>query len=151
MRRSLTALALVAGALALSAPPAVAAPPQPFSIHESIDFENGVFDFTSSSPLCPSGSFEDEVVNVRAFQSERRVNVTIDTVFTCDDGSGTFSMRKHVNILFDDVANPSSGPVTLTGGTGAYEGLAGHGVDIGLTDNESGIGTGEITGLLVHP
>ena len=151
MRRFIFVVALIPAALAFAAPPAVGAGVNAFTIHETIDFENEVFTFTASDALCPSGTFEDEVTNARAFQSETRVNLTIETVYTCDDGSGEFYAVKHVNILFFDNFNTNSGPVKLVGGTGAYEGLAGHGDDVGRDDGETGIATGDISGFLVHP
>jgi hypothetical protein len=46
--------------------------------------------------VCDSGSFADEP---RAFAGGRngRINIVIDTVYTCEDGSGTFFAQKHVH------------------------------------------------------
>jgi hypothetical protein len=58
--------------------------------------------------------------------------VLIRTVYTCDDGSGTFTMLKHVFIQFNpDFSSTNTGPVQILGGTGAYADLLGHGVDDG--------------------
>ena len=75
-------------------------------------------------------------------------NLLIRTTYTCDDDSGTFDMLKHVFLTFgeqDDSTN--TGPVQIVGGTGDYEGIIGHGVDVGAS--AGGIGVGDITGFVV--
>ena len=152
MRRSTALLALSPAFLALGLPStADAAPASRVTINETLDFENESFTFTESGPLCPSGTFEDEVVKATAFQSEMRVNLTIDTVYTCDDGSGEFFVRKHVNILDFETFTTSSGPVKFVGGTGDYDGQAGHGSDVGTDPGPPTPATGTITGFVVHP
>jgi hypothetical protein len=142
---------VAAGALiGLGAPMAAAAPPEPFTITETVDFsEGGVDTFTATGDaLCPSGTFEDEV---EAFggnpETTGKFNLLIRTVYTCDDGSGTFFAQKHVFIeIVDEDTETNSGPITFHGGTGAYTTLRGHGVDIGRA--EQGVGVGEISGVL---
>ena len=151
MRRPLTALALAPLALGLAPSPAVAAAAQPFTINETLDFANGVYTFTATGPLCSSGTFEDDVTKAVGGQSDTHVLLSIDTVYTCDDGSGSFFVHKHVDFWFSQDGLPSDGPVKLTGGTGAYTGLAGHGSDVGSRPVSDDQGVGTISGVVVHP
>jgi hypothetical protein len=86
--------------------------------------------FTASEPLCPSGTFVDEFVGGGgAFNSGVFYHgQTVRKTFTCDDGSGTFTILFHPNF---SPATPSgceeAGPFAVVGGTGAYAGLRGHG------------------------
>jgi hypothetical protein len=143
----------VMGLLALSvgAEPAHAAAPVPFTINEQVNFDTGVSTFTATEPLCPAGTFEDDV-SVAAFaHSDRarsgRLNLLIHTTFTCADGSGTINMLKHVLITFTDDGSTNSGPVQILGGTGDYAGIGGQGVDIGSASGPTGVGT--ITGFVI--
>ena len=146
-RLVLSLAACVSVALVGAASTAHAAQPVPFTITEEIDFANGVFDFTATGPLCPSGTFEDTVVAVGiAHHDPSGLNLLIRTVYTCDDGSGTFDAIKHVFITFAD--NTNTGPIELQGGTGAYTNLSGQGIDSGFTVGD--LGTGNITGVLVR-
>jgi hypothetical protein len=72
----------------------------------------------------------------------------IRTVYTCDDGSGTFNALKHVFITFTDDGSTNTGPIQLLGGTGAYTELVGHGVDNGTTVGDTGVG--QISGFIVQ-
>jgi hypothetical protein len=147
----LAATCIAAGALVAStAPAAHAAPPEPFSITESIDFNSeDPPTFEATSPLCTSGTFEDEVIAVGGGRGPNsKVNFQIRTVYTCDDGSGTFDAQKHVFVtLNEDESATNTGPITLHGGTGDYTRLNGHGVDNGTASAE-GEGVGIITGVL---
>jgi hypothetical protein len=146
-RSTLAAAICVAGAItATIAPSAEAAAPQEFTITEHIDFTTGQFTFDATGPLCESGTFADEP---RVFAGGRngKINIVIDTVYTCDDGSGTFFAQKHVHIRFDDDSTSSTGPIQLQGGTGTYSGLRGHGFNTGAT--VGGVGTGTISGYIV--
>jgi hypothetical protein len=131
--------------------PAHAADNIPFTINEQVDFDAGVFTFTSSDPLCPSGTFVDDVDVVAAAHSEHTnsggLNLIIRTTFTCANGSGTFDMLKHVFITFTEDGSTNTGPVQILGGTGDYAGLVGHGVDVGSATGPIGVGT--ITGFVV--
>ena len=144
---------IAAGALlAVTAPAAHAAPPEPFTIIETIDFNSEELPtFTATGPLCASGTFEDEVVGDRAAgnpDATGKFNLLIRTVYTCSDGSGTFFAQKHVFItLNENGSSTNTGPITFNGGTGDYTGLSGHGVDNGTASAE-GIGVGTITGVL---
>ena len=139
--------------LTFTAPAAHAAPPEPFTITENLDFTAGTFEFTTTGgALCPSGTFEDEFIaqggNDTSIEHASKVNLQFRTVYTCDDGSGSFFARKHVFlVLNEDESSDNSGPISFHGGTGDYTTLSGHGVNIGhgKTDNTA---VGEISGVL---
>jgi hypothetical protein len=144
---------LAAGALlAFTAPAADAAAPEPFIINEDLDFVNEVFTFTTppDGPLCPSGTFADEVkavggVNVPTLP---KANILIETVYTCDDGSGTFFAQKHVFLIINEHGTQTNtGPISFKGGTGDYAGISGHGFDTGSVTAEQ-IGVANISGVL---
>lgn len=146
----LAGVTLAAGALlAIITPTAHAAPPVPFTITQQSDStEGGVNTFTASGPLCPSGTFVEEA---RAFAGRpdrtSRLNVLLRTVYTCDDGSGTFFALKHVFLTIEGDGATNDGLITLHGGTGDYVGLNGHGQDIGF--GSGGLGEALITGVIV--
>lgn len=156
MRRIMKLAALALGLLVpLGATAAAqAAEPVPFTITEEINFVTGDFTFTATGPLCPSGTFVDEVKVVappepQGPESSGRLNLLIETVYTCDDGSGTFNAVKHVLLTLSGDNFTNTGPFQLLGGTGAYTGLVGHGVDngFGLADVT---GHGDISGFVVQ-
>jgi hypothetical protein len=133
----------------LGAPAAEAAPPEPFTITESLNFETGTYTFTASDPLCPSGTFEDEFVGGGGHpDTTGKLSLLIRTVYTCADGSGTFNAQKHIFLtLNEDGSTTNSGAITFNGGTGDYTRLSGHGIDLGSADAE-GIAVGNISGVL---
>jgi hypothetical protein len=148
--KKLAGLFIASGALlAFTAPAAHAAPAEPFMIVENLDFNAGLFEFTTTEgPLCPSGTFQDELIavggNDTSVSRTSKANFQVRTVYTCADGSGSFFARKHVFLDFNDSTN--KGPITFHGGTGDYTRLSGHGVDIG--EAAEGIGIGRISGVL---
>jgi hypothetical protein len=157
MRRILKLGALALGLLVPlgAAAAAQAAEPVPFTITEQINFATGEATFTATGPLCPSGTFVDDVQVVapspessRGADSSGGFNLVIRTVYTCDDGSGTFNALKHVFITFSDDSSTNTGPIQLLGGTGAYTDLAGHGVDNGTASGDTGVG--QISGFVVQ-
>jgi hypothetical protein len=78
-----------------------------------------------------------------------KVNLRITTVYTCDDGSGTFDMLKHVFVVGNpDGSFSNTGPVQILGGTGAHAGLIGHGVDNGTGSGDTAVG--QITGWVLQ-
>lgn len=130
---------------------AQAAAPVPFTITEQVNFATGFNTFTATGPLCPSGTFIDDV---RVFaghpESTDMLNLLIRTVYTCDDGSGSFFALKHVFITFvDEDSITNTGPIQLLGGTGAYTQLVGHGVDNGASTGDTGVG--QISGFITQP
>jgi hypothetical protein len=148
-RPTLVAAAVLLFAFAGGAASAQAAEQVPFTITEHIDFAAQTFTFTSTGPLCPSGTVEDTVATVAGGHSgQPKIELLITTVYTCDDNSGTFDMLKHVFITFNpDGSFTNTGPVQILGGTGAYAGLIGHGVDNGATSGDTGFG--QITGFVI--
>jgi hypothetical protein len=131
---------------------AAAATQVPFTITETNiqffpDYDTG--DFTTTGPLCPSGTFLDTYRALAGIQGQHFQhpveNVTVDTVYTCADGSGTFFMLKQVRLVALPPGIDNTGPVSLHGGTGAYVGLTGYGVDNGVN------GDGHISGNIVQP
>src|SRR3954464_12981216 len=104
-------------ALALLAPvgaaeSAQAAAPVPFTIIELVNFGTGVNTFTATGPLCPSGTFVDDV-NVFAGHPDRTgsANLLIRTIYTCNDGSGTVYSLKHVFLTFGEDSSANTGPI----------------------------------------
>ena len=71
--------------------------------------------FTSSPPFCPSGTMADVA----------HYGENADRVSTCDDGSGTITLR--VTALPAEHAVNGTGLWRITGGTGAYAALRGKG------------------------
>jgi hypothetical protein len=152
MHRSLKALAL--GPLvvaALAAPHASAAAAEPFTLTSTADFANEVFTFTATGPLCSSGTFEDDVVQASGYQSDLHVLLVIESVYTCNDGSGSFFVRKNLDFWFGLDGGPGNGPMKITGGTGDYAGIAGNGYEIGGRPVDIDHGAGTATGVIVHP
>jgi hypothetical protein len=154
-------LAAAAGAVALLAPlgaatSAQAAAPVPFTITEHLNGATGESTFTATGPLCPSGTFTSDLKvfapppGSPAIDASGGGNIQGGSVYTCDDGSGTFNARKHVFITFTDNGFTNTGPIQLVGGTGAFTNLTGHGVDIGSTNFDTGVGTGNISGVIVQ-
>jgi len=74
--------------------------------------------FTSSTPFCSAGTAEDQ----RVLAGQK---VTSVRVYTCDDGSGTATLRME-NIPFEHVVG-GAGTWEVTGGTGSYAKLRGNG------------------------
>jgi hypothetical protein len=148
--KALIGTCVAAGALlAVGAPTAAAAPPEPFTITEAVDFsEGGVDTFTATGALCLSGTFEDTVETGAGHpDTTGKFNLLIRTVYTCADGSGSFYVQKHVFVtITGEDSSTNSGPITFHGGTGDYTSLSGHGVDVGTASGEQGVG--RISGVL---
>ncbi|QGN58065.1 hypothetical protein [Nostocoides sp. HKS02] len=149
---SLTAalLGLVAANAATAATANASGAPQPFTITETIIPAAGVSAFTATGPLCPSGTFADDVsvfAPSAGNSHSNGLNLLIHTVYTCADGSGTFNMLKHVLLTFTDTGFTGTGPVQIHGGTGACAELSGQGVDTGARVGDQGFGN--ITGTVL--
>jgi hypothetical protein len=126
MRRAGFLLAALA-AFALAVVPAAYA--QEPTITTAITFPPGgepLGTFTATEPLCPSGTFVDEFVGGGGGDLYHAFSVR--KLFTCDDGSGTFTILFHPQF---SPATPAScqeaGPFSVVGGTGDYTTLSGHG------------------------
>ena len=91
-------------------------------------------------------------VKQAAVSPDRAGKFIINTrsVFTCDDGSGTFNvMTEGVGTaVTDDFATPK-GSTQLLGGTGAFTGLTRHGSGTGSINFATGTATGTISGFVV--
>jgi hypothetical protein len=127
--RRLTTAAVCVTALCLGpAPPALAAPTQ-VKLHldgthpVGADRHDGTF--TASPPLCPSGSWLGNGANSR--------------VFTCADGSGTFTVGFNGEL---EHVQGASGPWTITSGSGTYTALRGKGT--ATIDASTGVNTSPI-------
>ena len=138
MTRSIIRTATIAIAIAaLAAPTALAAAPlanaQTPTIVTNITFPEGEFlgTFTASTPLCPSGTFVDQVVGGGGAFDNAHVlvfAVTVRKLFTCADGTGTFTIQFHPQLTPATAADcHESGPFAVVDGTGAYAKLRGHG------------------------
>jgi hypothetical protein len=78
--------------------------------------------------LCASGTTaQPDGVEVTA--RRRTLTYKLDKVFTCNDGSGTFTL--HVRALYLPCAPADRGVWSVVAGTGDYEGLRGSGVLVG--------------------
>lgn len=152
--RKVIASAGAAGLIAvgLSASPAMAEPgkrqPQPFLIQESQKSFGASMTFTASGPLCRSGTWNDDLTHF-AETPNAKWQMVATTVYTCDDGSGTFSAEKNTHLqFFPDGGAMSHGPFRIVGGTGAYEGLHGSGRNDGEGNWMTGDGSATIRGHL---
>jgi hypothetical protein len=133
MRRiAIWALLAVLGCFALAVAPSAQA--QTPTIVTDITFPEGgepFGTFTASEPLCASGTFVDEFVGGGgAFRSGRvAYNAsTIRKMFTCADGSGTFTILFHPQFTPAIPAGcEQAGPFAVIGGTGDYAQLRGQG------------------------
>jgi hypothetical protein len=152
-------LAAVAGAVALLAPLGVTASAQaaeqvPFTINEQITLgpSGPVLEtFTATGPLCPSGTFVDTVQNPPSPDQAGKSTLIVRSVYTCDDGSGTFNALKElVGTAGPDDTATSTGPIQLLGGTGAFTDLIGHGVDTGSINFATGTATATDSGVVVR-
>lgn len=132
--------------------PASAVATVPFTMADEVIPDLGVFTFTATGPLCASGTFVDDVkVAAFALSDQARSGggfVLIRSVYTCDDGSGTFEMLKHLTLNFTEDGFTDAGPVQILRGTGAYARMTGHGFTSGGTDFASGLGGGTTTGVI---
>jgi hypothetical protein len=131
---------------------AAAATQVPFTITETnIQFFDtyDTGDFTTTGPLCPSGTFIDTYRALAGLVGQQfqhpLEHVTGDAVYTCADGSGTFHLLKTIRLAATPPGIDVTGPVSFQGGTGAYGGLTGYGVDNGIN------GEGHISGNIVRP
>ena len=115
-----------------AAAPLLADAPLAVTIATHVEFNPDVYGtFVATGPICPTGTvnFVDDVVG----SGPAAFNVNGTVRFICDDNSGSFVLRVHPQAAsrskdgFD-----LAGPWSVWGkGTGAYEGLAGHG-DFGV-------------------
>ena len=121
----------------------------PFTISDHVEFATDNSTFTATGPLCPSGTFVDDTQVIAGHpDTSRHIKLLNRTVYTCDDGSGTFNTLRQIFItLGPDGYFTSTGP-QLHEGTAAFTDLTGHGVD-NATGNATGV-DGQISGFVVH-
>ena len=130
-RRILAVLVALGCLVPASAPSALAQEP---TILTDITFpeEGAPFGtFTALDPLCPSGTFVDEFVGGGGAFRSGHVDYNASAIlkmFTCTDGSGTFTILFHPQFT---PATPAgclqAGPFAVIGGSGDYAKLRGHG------------------------
>jgi hypothetical protein len=155
MRRVLVVLAAVALLFTVWSPAAVVAAGQPHGVAISSEMtrsephNTGTFtatgDAASSGMMCTSGSVTDLDLVRRAPNQ-----LSVRKVFSCEDGSGTFTVRLQVHQDFE--AQTETFTWVVLGGTGAYKDLRGAGGGTTETaDLASGPVTNIYTGFLVDP
>lgn len=158
-RRRTTTRAMLVGVSLLGAleiaSPASAAAPLPFTLTDHVNNVTRLYTFTATGPLCSSGTFVDDVkLGLFPASDHARADggiILIRSVLTCDDGSGSILMLKHLTLTFTENGFTDSGPEEILGGTGAYAGITGHGFTNGGTDVGKGIGGGTTTGIVQLP
>jgi hypothetical protein len=125
----------VAAAVALAATGvAGASPGTPLTISGQTTFGSpGAFQTSPGSGLCATGTTSDSNIGQlfsTGGQSGRHIIFHDQKTFTCDDGSGTFTMNLQVMLVFGNPADSFSW--RIISGTGAYTNLHGTGSGVGL-------------------
>ena len=129
MRRAIVLVGVLAAALLVLVPPAVAQPrPASFTVVEQFEQESGVFT-SDGSIVCASGTTSNETFG-SGFQSDRGVIFHVRKTITCDDGSGSFTLQLQARAGFN-VGDMTSGPWVVLRGTGDYATLRGQGTVTG--------------------
>jgi hypothetical protein len=83
-------------------------------------------DAVDSGLICESGTFVDTAIRFAGFQSDRgTVQILVVKAFTCDDGSGTFTVKLQIQANF--VTGLESFSWVVLDGTGDYASLRGSG------------------------
>jgi len=93
----------------------------------------GTFQTSVGSGLCATGTTSDSNIGnlfTTGGQSNRHLIFHNQKTFTCDDGSGTFTMNLQVMLVFGNPTDSFSW--TIVSGTGAYTNLHGTGSGVGL-------------------
>jgi hypothetical protein len=128
---------LVAAAVAAVVAPLAMAPSQAtaantdtrVSIVATEDFVTGTGSFEASGAgLCSSGT-TSQPDGVTVIERRRTLTFVLDKVFTCDDGSGSFTMQLRAWWL--PCAPSNRGVWTIIAGTGDYASLRGSGQQVG--------------------
>ena len=79
-----------------------------------------------SGLICASGTFVDTGIRFAGYQSDRGiVQLLVVKEFTCDDGTGTFTVKLQIQANFD--TGIESFTWVVLGGTGEYGSLHGSG------------------------
>jgi hypothetical protein len=136
-RRTTILVAIVVALWALTglAGPVGATSPQQVTIVSHVTFNPdgpNYGDFTASGDavesglICESGTFVDTAIRFAGYQSDRgTVQILVIKQFTCDDGSGTFTVKLQIQANFD--TGIESFTWVVLGGTGDYASLHGSG------------------------
>jgi hypothetical protein len=105
----------------------------------------------TEGPLCPSGTYVNTNAITPSPDQAHTFIINTRSVFTCDDGSGTFNVMTQARgtAVTDDFAT-TTGTTQLLGGTGAYANLTGHGSGTGSIDFAAGTATATIVGVVVR-
>ncbi len=111
----------------------------------------GTFEATGSAAdqgvVCRKGLVDDlTVVDMSPLQNGRDVDAALDKRFTCDDGSGTFTLRLSIHVSAGTNAETISW-VALSG-TGAYERVRGGGSGSTVAGPASSQATNTYVGFL---
>lgn len=144
----IAAVALVFGALAGEASASTSRSLQSVTISNTgsgdVDVLSGPF--TTTGPLCPTGTAETTSRTVLS-SGDGYLNLYVTKHLTCDDGSGTFDLGLVVHLTFAPFKDNFVWAVI--GGTGSYEHLRGAGTGTGslqedgsLIDTYSGLVVG---------
>ena len=131
---------LITGTVAIffvaMAGPAAATPPSGVNIEVETDLAGAPSPFVASGPavddglICAAGEVIDASGKVTGV-SQNGFNFKGIKSFTCDDGSGEFSVNLQARI---DIRKGTTFHWSVISGTGAYEGLLGAGSGVGLND-----------------
>lgn len=148
MRRRITSTIAVALVLALVVPAAaLAGPAQPVTFHGTFSEGTGIGTFYGfPDPACESGTTSDEFKLGAGFQSNRKVQLLLDKVFTCAGSGDTFTLQLTVHILIGPVYG-NHFTWTVVNGTGHLASMRGAGTGSAVPTDEGGLDT--YTGQLV--
>ncbi len=137
--------AAIAPASATTFPVDVTVVTEPVDVTISVEFDvgsEGVFTADPSGPICPAGFMTDEPGP--AEQRGQQMVLEAVNVFTCEDGSGTFTVKSFV-ILYSDFTTTSDWIVI--DGTASYTRLQGQGTGVSTPIDfplKLGVFTGEM-------
>lgn len=119
---ALVALIALGGA---SASTATAAAPAPVSIQATVTIPNPIFggDWQASGAINDSGTFVRTDLNLTGAVAHSPVVSALQVVIALSGSQGTFTLRDE--LLFS--SRGPNGTWQIVSGTGAYEGMSGHG------------------------
>jgi len=101
------------------------------TIAEELDVEVGIGSFSAMSNglICDEGSEAVEIVRSDLDRSDENADLVVEAVFTCADGTGTFTLTLFV-VLYPDFT--ATWDWVVKEGTGSYGGLSGQGTGTGF-------------------
>ncbi|WP_377641582.1 hypothetical protein [Oryzobacter terrae] len=105
---------------------AMAADPSVTLTADSVLGEEGTF--TADGGPCASGTTA-EPGGVTVTERRKKLVFDLEKVFTCSDGSGSFTVRIHAT--YQPCLPSDRGVWTVVGGTGRHTALRGHGTLVG--------------------